>query len=115
MIGAIEAERMLNRETLEQNRQPALIDIAKGYPFQMKLENEKTRAYMKFLEALKLKEFEMSYDFNHRTAIHDCMDFKQLATPSRYQSILIRLAIESHSESNVYREILTGIFGLSIE
>lgn len=106
---------MLNRETLEQNRQPALIDIAKGYPFQMKLENEKTRAYMKFLEALKLKEFEMSYDFNHRTAIHDCMDFKQLATPSKYRAILIRLAMDCYFESNLYPQILTGIFGLAIQ
>ena len=108
MIGANEAEKMLDRDTLEQNRHQTLIDIALNN--QSLDENEK-----ELLRALKLKPFEMAFDFNHRTAIHDCIDFTQLVTPSKYREILIRFAIENYFESKFYPQILIGIFGLSLE
>ena len=64
---------------------------------------------------LFIESFEIHFDFSHRTAIHDCLDFKSIEKPSEYREILIRHGLDCFFESKLIPQILRGIFGLAIE
>ena len=66
---------MFERETLQRNRLQTIADIAKGKHFNYKVPEFNYQSLVKIFET---QPFEMHYDFSHRTAIHDCLDFKSL-------------------------------------
>ena len=103
---------MFDRERLRTSRLQTIADIAKEKPLKYK---EKRLNYLRILPILETKPFEMHFDFSHRTAIHDCLDFKSLEMTSEYREILIRHVQDSYFESKSHSQILIGISGLTIE
>ena len=75
LIGGKGAEKLFDRETLKRNRRQTIADIAMVKPIKFKSEEID---YLRILPKLQTEPFEMHFDFSHRTAIHDCLDFKSL-------------------------------------
>lgn len=57
----------------------------------------------------------MNFDFNYRTAIHDCLDFENMALVQDYRTTLIQYIEDIYFESNSARHIMSGLFGIVIE
>lgn len=74
----------IDQAALKGSKHDTIIDcVQREFSFS---ENEK------FLEAIKyfrLEGHEMCYDFNYRTAIHDCLDFENMALVQDYRTTLI--------------------------
>lgn len=71
-----------------------------------------------FLEAIKYfstESHEMNFDLNYRTAIHDCMDFENMALVQDFRTSLISYLEEIYFDSNLARQIMTGLFGIVIQ
>ena len=97
---------------MKKSRLQTIGDIAKGKPIYV---NNEKLDYLALLKLFETEPFEMHFDFSHRTAIHDCLDFKNLEMVSDYRELLIRHVYDCFFESKLHFQILTGIFGLSIE
>ena len=72
-------------------------------------------AFMNNLKLLETEPFDIHFDFSHRTAIHDCLDFRNIEKSTEFRETLIRHGLDCFFESKLMPQILTGIFGLSVE
>ena len=70
--------------------------------FKLQSENESDN-YGKAISYFMLKGNEMCYDFNFRTAIHDCLDFRDRDQVQDYRSCLIHYLQNIYFDSNISR------------
>ena len=90
---------MFDRETLKRNRRQTIIDIAKGKRIDYR---EDEINYQRVITKLQTEPFDMHFDFSHRTAIHDCLDFKSLEMASDYREMLIKHVYDCYFESKLH-------------
>jgi hypothetical protein len=96
--------------TLRGSKKDTIIDsVQREFSFS---ENEQ---YLEAIKYFKLEAHEMCYDFNYRTAIHDCLDFENMALVQDFRTNCIQYLEEIYFDSEIAREIMTGLFGLILE
>lgn len=73
MIGSDSALKVLDKDTLEDRRQPTILDIIASNP-----KNKNNPQFDEVFNYLRTNSFDIHFDFSHRTPIHDCLDNRNL-------------------------------------